>query len=338
MLVVRAIEASFKLSSMTRLSTSCRLGLIPGPKLNVLLSEYVITRSALKAQVEGLEGITTVQAGTRLRFSRNPFGPRVCPGSVHLEMAPSGEGLKYLRLWREACWSIPPKNAVFCPKHFNSRYGRYIRFVFGSTPPDPLNPFFRLPTLLYSIYYGPGYATLKVGTTLILKGLRRFLEQPTYLAALLRLCRNVEEARALETWLSRSSRRFSQAPSMRSRVAGIAARLCGEDLATEAGRFACALLNAVSEAAARRGGPAEVAEVLAGIRRCVRVITFSLEALPRPVRMCGSIKDAGELLGGREAVFLGIASGFLDLDVEGVGRVLVPYEFFRDRLVGAELL
>ncbi len=324
--------------STTHLKTGCRLGLIRGPEVSMLLLKYAVTRTALKAQVEGVDDVITVEEGSELRFSESPFGPKVCPGSVGLEMAISGDNLTYLRLWREVCWSIPPKNSALCPKHFNSRYGRYLRFVFGSAPPDPLNPFFKLPAMLYSIYYGSERAALKVGITLVLKGMRRFLEQPTYLAAPIRLCRNIEEARALEVWFSKASRRFSQAPSIRSRIASVVERLRAGEVTRDAGMFACALLNAVSEAAARRGGPAEVTEVLESVRKCVRIISLQPDTLSlRDVRVCSDVREAAKMLGGRRARFLGMVSGFLVLDIKTDGKVLIPYEFFRDRLVRASL-
>jgi hypothetical protein len=277
--------------------------------------------------------------GTTIRFNGGKaLGPKLCPGAVHLDLIERTDGTVTFHMLREGCWEEPPPRTPFCPKHFNTRYGQYVRYVFGSGKPNPDNPFFHLPALLYAVFYGGD--RLKVGTTIIIKGLRRFLEQPVYLVALLKLCRNVEEARELEVWFSKSSRLFSQAPSMKFRIGDIIRSLMRKDLNKDMCRFVRSLILAVTEATSRKGRPSSSKSLADQLWKKLSVINVSCPDLEEELlrsRVAIDANMADKVLAGRTAEFLGIARGFILLRVDSAGNFAVPYEVFRDRLVYARI-
>ncbi len=339
-LVPRSIRAEFKLTGFKSLSTSCRLGLVGVVKPRVRIIEHLVSNVEVLCQARPCsEGWINLSDGVIIKFGSNVLGPKLCPGSVELRIAAEDEGLRSVNLVREPCWSSPPINTVFCRRHFNTRYGRYVRFVYGTAGPDPTNPFFKLPTLLYFIYYGSG--VLKVGTTLIVKGLRRFLEQPTYLALIVKLCRGVLEARKLEVGLSRGSRRLSQAPSMHLRTSEVLHSISkGNDL-EDALRFACLAIESVNEAVGRG---AVNYDLINSLSKSLNIIKLkygseSTDELLRNALVATRAAEAEELLRSRELIFRGVRHGFTVFeDRVNCDKVLIPYNLLRDRLLMAEEL
>ncbi len=340
MFVVRALRAVFGVSEVLHDSVECRVGLLPPRAVNVILTTYEVRDTRLLVQLEDPhDNWYLVKEGSIIRFNDGKaFGPKLCPGAIHLDLIERNDGVVTYHMLREGCWEEPPPRAPFCPRHFNTRYGQYVRYVFGSGKPNPDNPFFHLPALLYAIFYGGN--RLKVGTTIIIKGLRRFLEQPIYLVALLKLCRNIEEARELEVWFSKSSRLFSQAPSMKFRIGDILRSLTRKDLTKDMCRFVRSLILAVTEATSRRGRPGSSKSLADQLWRKLSVINVTHQNLENELlrsRVAVNADMADKALTGRAAEFLGITKGFILLSVEGVGNLAVPYEVFRDRLTYAQV-
>jgi len=338
--VVRALRAVFNVSEVMRDSVECRVGLLPPRAVNVIFTTYEVRDTRLLVQVDDpRDNWCLVEEGSTIRFNDGKaFGPKLCPGAVHLDLIERSDGVATYYMLREGCWKEPPPRTPFCPRHFNTRYGQYVRYVFGSGKPNPDNPFFHLPALLYAVFYGGD--RLKVGTTIVIKGLRRFLEQPVYLVALLKLCRNIEEARELEVWFSKSSRLFSQAPSMKFRIGDILRSLTRNDLTRDMCRFVRSLILAVTEATSRRGRPGSSKSLADQLWRKLSVINVARQSLEEELlrsRVAVDVNMADRALAGRVAEFLGIARGFILLGVESVGNLAVPYEVFRDRLTYAQV-
>lgn len=340
MFVVRALNAVFNVSEVVRDDIECRVGLLPPRTVNVIMTTYRVRNTRLLTQLDDPRNSwCLIEEGTIIRFNEGKaLGPKLCPGAVHLDLIERTNEAITFHMLREGCWEEPPPRAPFCPKHFNTRYGQYVRYVFGSGKPNPDNPFFHLPALLYAVFYGGD--RLKVGTTIIIKGLRRFLEQPVYLVALLKLCRNVEEARELEVWFSKSSRLFSQAPSMKFRIGDIIRSLMGKDLTKDMCRFVRSLILAVTEATSRRGRPSSSKSLADQLWKKLSVINVACPDLEEELlrsRVAADVNMADKVLAGRAAEFLGIARGFILLGVNGAGNFAVPYEVFRDRLTYARV-
>ncbi len=341
MLVVRALNAMFRINSVVRDDVECRVGLLPPRTVSVVMTSYAVHNTQLLTQLDDPHSKwCLIDEGTIIRFNHGKaLGPKLCPGTVHLDIIERTDDSLILHMVREECWEEPPHRAPFCSRHFNTRYGQYVRYVFGSGRPNPDNPFFHLPALLYTVFYGGD--RLKVGTTIIIKGLRRFLEQPIYLVALLKLCRNIEEARELEVWFSRSSRLFSQAPSMKFRIGDIMRSLARRDPAKDVCRFVRSLILAVTEATSRRGRPGSSKSLADQLWRRLSVIDIAHPDLEEELlrsRVAVDANMADKVLAGRSAEFLGIARGFVLLGVGSAGNFAIPYEVFRDRLAYAEIL
>ena len=338
---MRTLKAVFDVETVTRDSVECRVGLLPPRMVNVILTAYNVRDTQLLIQLDDPHNNWgLVEEGTTIKFKeRKAFGPKLCPGAVHLDLVERSNEIITYHMLREGCWEEPPQRTPFCPRHFNTRYGQYVRYVFGSGKPNPDNPFFHIPTLLYAVFYGSD--RLKVGTTIIIKGLRRFLEQPVYLVALLKLCRNIEEARELEVWFSKSSRLFSQAPSMKFRIGDILRSLAKRDLTKDMCKFVRSLILAVTEATSRRGRPGSSKSLADQLWKKLSVINITHQNLEKELlksRVAVDVNMADKVLAGRTTEFLGIAKGFILLNVNGVGNLAVPYEVFRDRLTYAHIV
>ncbi len=340
MFVVRALNAVFNVSEVAHDNIECRVGLLPPRAVNVIMTTYRVRNTQLLIQLDDPHSNwCLIEEGTIIRFNNGKaLGPKLCPGTVHLDLIKRTDEIITFHMLREECWDEPPPHAPFCPRHFNTKYGQYVRYVFGSGKPNPDNPFFHLPALLYAVFYGGD--RLKVGTTIIIKGLRRFLEQPVYLVALLKLCRNIEEARELEVWFSKSSRLFSQAPSMKLRIGDIIRSLTRKNLTKDMCRFVRSLILAVTEATSRRGRPGSSKSLADQLWRKLSVINVTRPELEEELlrsRVAVDVNMADKVLAGRVAEFLGIVRGFILLGVNGAGNFAVPYEVFRDRLTYARV-
>ena len=340
MFVVRALNAVFNVSEVVRDNIECRVGLLPPRVVNVIMTTYRARNTQLLIQLnDPYNSWCLIEEGTIIRFNDGKaLGPKLCPGAVHLDLIKRTDETITFHMLREGCWEEPSPRTPFCPKHFNTRYGQYVRYVFGSGKPNPDNPFFHLPALLYAVFYGGD--RLKVGTTIIIKGLRRFLEQPVYLIALLKLCRNIEDARELEVWFSKSSRLFSQAPSMKLRIGDIIRSLMRKDLTKDMCRFVRSLILAFTEATSRRGRPGSSKSLADQLWKKLSVINVTRPDLEKELlrsRVAVDVNMADKILAGRAAEFLGIVRGFILLRVNGAGNFAVPYEVFRDRLTYARV-
>jgi len=338
--VVRTLNAVFDVSEVTRDVVECRVGLLPPRAVNVIMTTYKVHNTRLLIQLDDPRmGWRLIDEGTVIKFNGGrALGPKLCPGAIHLDLVERTDEATVFHMLREGCWEEPPPRVPFCSKHFNTRYGQYVRYVFGSGKPNPSNPFFHLPALLYAVFYGG--SRLKVGTTIIIKGLRRFLEQPVYLVALLELCRNIEEARELEVWFSKSSRLFSQAPSMKFRIGDIIRSLMRKDLAKDMCKFVRSLILAVTEATSKRGRPSSSKSLADQLWRKLSIINLTCPGLDEELlrsRVAVDVSMADKVLAGRAAEFLGIARGFILLGTDSAGNFAIPYEVFRDRLTYAQV-
>jgi len=324
-LVPRTIYASFKIVDIVEGSAQCWAGLLGREEVRYRLTTYEVGEWRAIAQVP--QGFSELGIGTVVRFGDTPLKEKVCPGAEELVL--SGDRIV---MRREPCWEVPPKGMPFCPKHFNTNYGRYIRFVFGSGKPDPGNPFFKLPALVYMIYYGS--SRLKVGTTIVLKGMRRFLEQPSPIASPLVIAPSIVEARKAEVGISRH-RSVTQAPRQAERLSNLVSML--RDRVRWAPRAACALHSikthisvvlkqALSDHATEYGEPYKLISLMpVG------------EEIGGKILMVHSIKEANRLLGGRQCTISAAYTGLLILrcSSEAVG---LPFELVRDRLIEVEEL
>ncbi len=303
--------------------------MLPPERVRALLSRYELVKWCILAQSSD-EGWICIKEGDSLEFGETPLQNKVCPGNNKLQIKTTAEGYE-VTLTREPCWEVPNRGGPFCARHFNTYYGRYIRYVYGSKGPEDRNPFFKLPALLYTIYYGRG-SPLKVGTTIILKGFRRFLEQPHYLTSILLIGRNIVEVRQLEVELSKKSS-MSQAPRVKSRVEGVVSSLRG-DVAEGAERFACLLTSQLQEAFSKKGS-----ELLKQLVNLVKQKGIAINEISTPESyaisesvILGSVKEANTLLGDKECAVGGLANGFLILKCRDK-EVGIPYELIRDRSI-----
>ena len=324
-LVPRTVYASFKVVDIVEDSAQCWAGLMGREKIRYRLTTYEVSDWRVITQVQG--GFVELGIGTMVKFGGDPLREKVCPGAEELVI--SGDRIV---MRREPCWEVPPKGMPFCPKHFNTNYGRYIRYVFGSGRPDPGNPFFKLPALVYMIYYGSG--RLKVGTTIVLKGMRRFLEQPSPIASPLVIAPSIVEARNAEVGISRH-RSVTQAPKQTERLSNLVSML--RDRVRWAPRAACALHSLKTHIGvvlkqALSGHATEYGEPY----KLISLMPVG-EEIGERILMVHSVKEANKLLGSRQCTISAAFTGLLILRC-GSESVGLPFELVRDRLIEVEEL
>lgn len=333
MLIVRTVYGDISLEKRDVFSATCRRGLLPPQEVRIIYERYRVRNTCLYAQVNG-EELQCVKEGTTLLFERNPFKDKICPGTVTLELKKASEGILEVYMERKGCLEIPPKGYVFCKKHFNTYYGQYIRFVFGSSKPNPRNPFFKVPAFLYSVYYGG--EILKVGTTIIFKGMRRMLEQPVLLTSLLYIAENIKEAREMEIFISHS-KPFSQAPRTALRISNVFNAI-GKDFQILPKKFACLLNNSLRnlrKTNALRG----IEKIILNIESKgipIQSLAGDVDKLLQQATPVENISKANNVLEGKECLFSGIAKGFVILKC-GKELYAVPFELFRDRRVEVDI-
>lgn len=321
----RTVYASFKAVDIVEGSARCWAGLLGREKVGFRLATYEV--SDWRAIVQLPQGLSELGIGTVFRFGDAPLKEKVCPGDQELVL--SGDEVL---IRREPCWEVPPKGMPFCPKHFNTNYGRYIRYVFGSGRPDRRNPFFKIPALVYMIYYGS--SRLKVGTTIVLKGMRRFLEQPSPMILPLVIAPSIVEAREVEVGISRH-RSVSQAPRQAERLSNIVSMF--KDRLGWASRAACSIhsLKAHVSAVLKQ----VLGNRLKGFREPYKLVSLMPaggELSEEPVMM-HNVREASKFLGGRRCTLSAAYTGLLLLRCGGE-VVGLPFELIRDRLIEVEEL
>ncbi len=309
----------------------CRRGLLPPENYSAFLTNISLRKWEIVTQTtEGIWG--TVKKGSELAFVNEPIRERVCPGNNRLTIANEDKNI-IINLMREPCWN-KPKAGVFCPKHFNTHYGRYIRYVFGSEKEDVENPFFKLPALLYTIYYGNDQ--LKVGTTIILKGFRRFLEQPYYLTSVIYIGNSISTVRKLEVTLSRAPS-VSQAPRVGNRIAGIENALSRKQ-EESLERFACALVNSLEYINNTALKQPEINDILGGLKSrgiWIYNIRSDYDDLLKDAILIKDLRQANEALSHRTCSIIYLSRGFLMMSC-GSSKLALPYEIIRDREIHVE--
>ena len=333
-IVPRTVKASFTLESINGFLTKCPRGLLQ-PKeyfarqVNYFIKEWCILTQSSKS------GWECISESSKLRFSNNPLMSKLCPGANKLKITALTEDLRRIELVREPCWETPPKGFYFCKKHFNTYYGQYIRYVFGTAKPNKNNPFFRVPALLYTIFYGGD--TLKVGTTVIVKGFRRFMEQPYLLTSVLYIGNNIEIVRKLEVGLSKNTP-LSQAPKTRRRIRELKEAL-SKGIDCVRNKFICKVMNYLEIVKSNPELP-EVKEIIAGIIaegfHINNIKTYGDDLLINSV-IPQTLYDANKLLKNAECVIKSLSRGFLVMDC-GRKVISIPYELLRDRLITLEYL
>ncbi len=333
MIVARTIRASFRIKSVTKNEVKCPQGLLPPVKYVVRHVRYEISDWCILTQHSGKEW-ECLKEGIEIHFSKEPFREKICPGANHLKIIKKETEEIIASLEREPCWETPPEGTVFCPCHFNTPYGRYIRYVFGSAPHDNGNPFFQFPATLYTVYYGEGL--VKVGTTIIIKGFRRLLEQPVFLASVIYVGRDIKEVRELEIWLSRNSR-MSQAPKTKKRIMNILKSL-KNDREKEVSKCACVLANYVSTST-RGEYPSDInliKESLASKGIWIADIDGGKEEDLLQCSIPVSVKELNKSLSEERCEVIGFEKGFLLLECSS-SKYAIAYELMRDRKILAEL-
>lgn len=333
MIVARTVYAGFRIKSVTKSEAGCPQGLLPPVKHVVYHVRYEISDWCILTQHGGKDW-ECLKEGTEIRFSKEPFKEKICPGANHLKIIKRGSEEVIASLEREPCWETPPEGTVFCPRHFNTSYGRYIRYVFGSTPYDNRNPFFQFPAILYTVYYGEGL--VKVGTSIIIKGFRRLLEQPVFLASVIYVGKDVREVRELEIWLSRKSR-MSQAPKTNKRIMNILKSL-KSDRKKEVKRYACTLAKYVSASAKGEcpNGVNLIKESLASKGIWIVDIDSGKEEDLLQCSIPVTIKELNKSLSEQRCTNIGFEKGFILLECDS-GKYAIAYELMRDRKILAEL-
>ncbi len=329
MLIVRTVYSDISLEKRDVFSATCRRGLLPPQEIRIIYEKYSVRNTCLYAQVNG-EDLQCVKEGATLFFERNPFRDKICPGTVTLELKETSGDLFEVRTERKGCLEIPPKGYVFCKKHFNTYYGQYIRFVFGSGKPNPRNPFFKVPAFLYSVYYGG--EILKVGTTIVFKGMRRMLEQPILLTSLLYIAENIEEARGMEIFISHS-KPFSQAPRSALRISNVFNAI-EKDFQVLPRKFACLLNNSLRNLR-KTNAPRGIEKIILNIESKgipIQSLAGDVDKLLQQAIPVENLDQANNVLEGKECLFSGIAKGFVILKC-GKELYAVPFELFRDRRV-----
>ncbi len=333
MLIVRTAYGDTFLEKRNVFNATCRRGLLPPQEVRIIYEKYRVRNICLYAQVNG-EDLHCIKEGTTLFFERNPFRDKICPGTVTLELKEFSEGLFEVHMERKGCLEIPPKGYVFCKKHFNTYYGQYIRFVFGSGKPNPRNPFFKVPAFLYSVYYGG--EVLKVGTTIIFKGMRRMLEQPILLTSLLYIAENIEEAREMEIFISHS-KPFSQAPRTVLRISNVF-KAIDKDFQVLPDKFACLLNNSLRNLR-KTNAPRGIEKIILNIERKgipIQSLGSGGDKLLQHAIPVENTGKANNFLKEKECVFSSIAKGFVILKC-GKELYAVPFELFRDRRVEVDI-
>ncbi len=322
-LVPRTVYASFKIVDIVEDSAQCWAGLMGKEEILYRLTTYEVSNWRMITQVG--QGFAELGIGTVVRFGNEPLKEKVCPGAEELVL--SGDKIV---MRREPCWEVPPKGMPFCPRHFNTNYGRYIRYVFGSGKPDPGNPFFKLPALVYMIYYGS--SRVKVGTTIVLKGMRRFLEQPSPIASPLVIAPSIVEARKAEIGISRH-RSVTQAPKQAERLSNLVSML--RDRMRWAPRGACALHSLKTHVSAvlnqvLKNNKKEFGEPY----RLISLMPVGGKVDERII-MAHTVKEANKLLSGMKC---SISAAYTGLLILRCGREVIglPFELVRDRLIEVE--
>ena len=332
LLAVRDIDASLLASGIRRYEFSCPAGLFGRFVQRAVLEELRVARLGVLAEVLG-GGWVLITRGTRMLFCSEPLRHRVCPGSVDVSVGGEPPVLN-LSITREGCSSKPPPNTVFCPRHFNTWYGRYIRFVFGGRVTiDRSNPFFRLPALLYAVYYGS--EVIKVGTVISFKGSRRLLEQPGLLYSFILAAPSIAEARRAEIALS-SLTGVSQAPSTKERFSYLT-RASHRSIEEHLRAFACRLAT-VLRRARDRGVLGEELGRWFSQEKPITIMRIEWGADTQGARLLTRSSDVNTALSGSDCVVEGYAHGALLLRCSSTGRIALPYELLRDRALCLELL
>jgi len=331
-IVPRSVKASYIIKSIENFSAKCSRGLLPpkkylGKQINYLIKEWCILAQSSQS------GWVCISNDTRIRFNEKPLMNKLCPGNNKLRITHSNKGLVKLELIKEPCWEKPPEGFYFCKKHFNTYYGQYIRYVFGTAKPNKNNPFFRLPALLYTIYYG-GEA-LKVGTTIIIKGFRRFMEQPHFLTSFLYIGSNIEVVRRLEIGLSKNTP-LSQSPKTKIRLRELRSSL-RKDPKELRKKFLCRIMSYL-ERVKDKPELTEVKEIMSEIStkgfHINNILTLNNKELLYSF-MPESVDEASRFLRNADCIVKSLSQGLLVMDC-GDKIVSVPYEILRDRLIKVE--
>jgi len=340
-IVIRELFTTHVLKGFHSGIANCLISLLERRSSSYILARYVIKDWRVLAEVDGY--LQFLGEADGLRFADTPLGPNMCPGVKHLEVLRRAPDLWMVRVGYEGCSAELPPGKPFCPKHFNTSYGRYLRFIYGGGRPDLSNEFFNMPTLVYTVYYGGDI--LKVGTSLIIKGLRRLLEQPTYLASTVFITKDITEARSIERWLSMESK-VREAPRTEYRVRSVLSSLKrgSEGLEGDLRRFTCLLiknlLTSLRRAAPLTSGDRVVSTIKGFIERGVVYIldmySPSDEALLKS-RVTYSAGMVNKALRGLECYLAGLARGFLVLNCSDGDTYAIPYELVHDRSLNASL-
>jgi len=333
-IVPRSVKASYVLEGIEEFLAKCARGLLKpreyfGKQTNYSVSDWcILTQSSIT-------GWACIRGGMKLKFGDNPLRNKICPGTNKLRLNIIDESSISIELIREPCWERPPKGFYFCRKHFNTYYGQYIRFVFGTAKPNRKTPFFNLPSLLYMVYYG-GEA-VKVGTTIVLKGFRRFMEQPHLLTSIIYIGNNIEVVRELEIELSRTTP-LSQAPRTKTRLSELQEALRREDEELKS-RFLCKAMSYLESAGSKTKLPV-VKEMVSEIMAkgfYINNIRSEGDELLKNSLMPSSVDEVNRLLGRAACVVNSLSRGLLVMECHG--RVIsVPYELLRDRIIRVEYL
>jgi len=333
-IVPRAIRASFALNDLESRTVECKRGLLQPFTQEVNITKYSVADWCILVQSNANQW-ECLKKGDIFTFSESPFKGKLCPGTVHLKIEEIIPDQIMISLDKEACWKELIKGFAFCDKHFNTYYGQYIRYVFGSGRPNLNNPFFRLPAFLYTIYYGD--RAIKIGTTIILKGFRRFLEQPSYLTSILYLSNNIVTVRKLEIEISKNCT-LSQAPRMSKRTALLIQSIKKGDFYNDVSKYTCTLINELN-LVIKRKNLKEVREFLSHIQNNKLHINYMTgeDKFIINSKILEKVEEVNKALSGRECAIRSYTKGFLILDCNGQ-MFSLPYELIRDRLIIAKSL
>ena len=333
-IVPRTVRASYILEGVENFGVKCFRGLLPPKRYSAKQFNYAIREWCILTQ-SSESGWECIARDTKLKFSNNPLMSKLCPGTIKPKVTPVSEGLIKVELSREPCWESPPKGYYFCRKHFNTYYGQYIRYVFGAVKLNRNNPFLKIPALLYTIFYGE--EAIKVGTAILLKGFRRFMEQPHLLTSVLYVGINIEVVRGLEVTLSKNTP-MSQAPKVSRRVTEIKDALM-KGLKEVRKGFVCRVMSYLDMMKSEQYLH-EIEEIKAGITSkgfSINNIRTGQDELLRDSITPKNLSEANRALKNAECTAISLSRGFLVLDC--VKRVVsLPYEFLRDRLISLEYL
>ncbi|RLG85352.1 MAG: hypothetical protein DRO39_05835 [Thermoprotei archaeon] len=333
LLAVRDIDALLLRTGAKSSVFTCFAGLFERFEQRVVFEKLRVEKLRVLAEILGGGGWAFISRGTRIVFCTEPLRHRVCPGSVELSV--SGEPpLLNLSVLRKGCSSKPPPNTVFCPRHFNTDYGNYIRYIFsGRVQVNRSNPFFRLPAFLYTVYYGS--ELIKIGTVISFKGSRRLLEQPGLLYSFILAAPSIAEARKAEVALS-SLPGVSQAPSAKERFSYLT-RASHRSIEEHLRAFACRLATVLRRA---RSTGILKEELKRWFTQDKPLTVMNIDwGMDTPnIRILIRSSDINKILSGDSCVVEGYAHGALLLNCASAGSVAVPYELLRDRVLCLELL